>query len=229
MDPSLYQNILYPNIQIDPLVLVFNLSVGLVLAMMVKYHYFRFGRALFGRDELSNMIPLLTLTTILVISVIKASIALSLGLVGALSIVRFRTPIKEPEQLAYLFFSIAIGIGIGASVVLPTFISTIFILIVVTVIKLYKTESKATGLTLNIQDKSGKNLVNNQEELIEIIKKFGTNVSIRRLSGSEKNSDLLFHLDLDQDDKVIALTKELQKRFPSFEFTFLHRDPNFIL
>ncbi len=40
---------------------------------------------------------------------------LGLGLVGALSIIRFRTPIKEPEELAYLFLAIAVGIGLGAA------------------------------------------------------------------------------------------------------------------
>ncbi len=56
---------------------------------------------------------MLTVITLLVISIVKSSLALSLGLVGALSIVRFRTAIKDPEELIYLFFSIAIGLGMG--------------------------------------------------------------------------------------------------------------------
>ena len=54
------------------------------------------------------------MTTLLVIAVVKSSLALSLGLVGALSIVRFRTPIKEPEELAYIFLAIALGLCLGA-------------------------------------------------------------------------------------------------------------------
>ena len=50
-------------------------------------------------------------------------------MVGALSIVRFRTPIKEPEELAYLFISIAIGLGLGANQTLVTIISTLIILV----------------------------------------------------------------------------------------------------
>ena len=60
------------------------------------------------------VLPVICLTTLLVISVVKSSLALSLGLVGALSIVRFRTPIKEPEELAYIFLAIAIGLALGA-------------------------------------------------------------------------------------------------------------------
>ena len=57
---------------------------------------------------------LLPVITFMITKVISGNIALSLGMVGALSIVRFRTPIKEPEELNYLFFSIAIGLAIGA-------------------------------------------------------------------------------------------------------------------
>ena len=49
-----------------------------------------------------------------VITVVKSSLALSLGLVGALSIVRFRTPIKEPEELIYLFICLSLGLAVGA-------------------------------------------------------------------------------------------------------------------
>jgi hypothetical protein len=57
---------------------------------------------------------MITMTTMLIITIVKASLALSLGLVGALSIVRFRAAIKEPEELAYLFLAIAIGLDFGA-------------------------------------------------------------------------------------------------------------------
>ena len=64
--------------------------------------------------------------------VVKSSLALSLGLVGALSLVRFRTPIKEPEELAHLFLVSAVGLGFGAgqSVVTPIVFLVIPVLIV---------------------------------------------------------------------------------------------------
>ena len=55
------------------------------------------------KTHVSNILTMIGLIVFLVITVIKSSLALSLGLVGALSIVRFRTPIKEPEELGYLF------------------------------------------------------------------------------------------------------------------------------
>ena len=73
---------------------------------------------------------MISMITFLIITVVKSSLALSLGLVGALSIIRFRTPVKEPFELSYLFMSIAIGLGYGANQWLPTSIVIIFSLLV---------------------------------------------------------------------------------------------------
>lgn len=95
--------------------LLLNLAVGIGLALILRWHFERFGSTLSNRGEFAHVFPFILLTTILIITVVKSSLALSLGLVGALSIVRFRTPIKEPEELAYLFLAIAIGLGLGAN------------------------------------------------------------------------------------------------------------------
>ena len=96
------------------------LFLSLVLAYLVKLTYIKVGRALNDKDYFSDtFIPLAIITT-LVITVIKFSLALSLGLVGALSVIRFRTPIKEPEDLAFLFLAIGIGIGYGAGQIYAT-------------------------------------------------------------------------------------------------------------
>ena len=89
--------------------LLLSLAIGLLLSIAIRWHFVKFGSTLSNREEFAQVFPFILMTTILIITVVKSSIALSLGLVGALSIVRFRTPIKEPEELAYLFISIAAG------------------------------------------------------------------------------------------------------------------------
>ncbi|MCU0522147.1 MAG: DUF4956 domain-containing protein [Anaerolineae bacterium] len=91
-----------------------NMLLGLALSVVVAWYYQAYGQALTNRRKLAALLPILTLTTGIVISIVKSSLALSLGLVGALSIVRFRTAIKEPEELMFLFVAIAIGLGVGA-------------------------------------------------------------------------------------------------------------------
>lgn len=91
-----------------------NLVVTAVLALVLRWFYGRFGTSISNRRVFAqNFVPL-ALTTFVIISVIKSSLALSLGLVGALSIVRFRAAIKDPEELTYIFLTIAIGLVTGA-------------------------------------------------------------------------------------------------------------------
>ena len=115
--------------------LVFNLIIGAIISLALKFHYIKYGSTLNNRNEFSNVFPFILLTTTLVIAIVKSSLALSLGLVGALSIVRFRTPIKEPEELAYLFLSIAAGLGLGANQTLPSIIAILIILAIMSILK----------------------------------------------------------------------------------------------
>jgi hypothetical protein len=82
---------------------------------LVKITYDRYGRSLNNRTNFSNNFILLCIVTTLVIIIVKHSLALSLGLVGALSIVRFRAAIKEPEELVFLFLIISLGLCFGAN------------------------------------------------------------------------------------------------------------------
>ena len=77
------------------------LGLGALMSIAIRWHFKKFGSTLSNREEFSKVLPFVLLTTILIITVVKSSLALSLGLIGALSIVWFRTPIKEPEELAY--------------------------------------------------------------------------------------------------------------------------------
>ena len=103
-----------------------NLFISLILAFLLSnilgFIYKKYARTLSNHEGLANVFPLLSIVTTLVIAVVKSSLALSLGLVGALSIVRFRTPVKEPEELTYLFFSIALGLALGAEQYIAAFI-----------------------------------------------------------------------------------------------------------
>ena len=122
--------------------LLINLGIGIPLALLLRWHFERFGSTLSSRGEFAQVFPFIMLTTTLIITVVKSSLALSLGLVGALSIVRFRTPIKEPEELAYLFFAIAMGLGLGADQTIPTVVAGLAILAIVAVMRYARREQR---------------------------------------------------------------------------------------
>ncbi len=120
------------SIQVDPLNFAVNLLLAAFLAYVLSHIYRLCGNSLSNRQSFSKNLVLLAMITMTVISIVKSSLALSLGLVGALSIVRFRAAIKEPEELTYLFLAISIGLGLGADqrlIIIISFILTVLVII----------------------------------------------------------------------------------------------------
>jgi len=124
--------ILSPNISTstDYLAIMVNFILCIVMSFILRSFYIKRSFSLTGKMHIGSIIPILSAVVFLVIMVVKSSLALSLGLVGALSIVRFRTPIKEPEELVYLFLAIAIGLGYAAGQTLLTSIIILSTLVI---------------------------------------------------------------------------------------------------
>jgi hypothetical protein len=126
------KELITPNMtQLDLIPTLFSFFMCVIMSFIVRDFYIKRSFSLTGKMHIGSIIPVLSAVVFLVIVVVKSSLALSLGLVGALSIVRFRTPIKEPEELVYLFLSIAIGLGYAAGQILITTILSLSILFVV--------------------------------------------------------------------------------------------------
>ena len=190
------------NIDIDFGNFFIALLLSLILAYFVKLTYMKVGRALNDKDYFSDtFIPLAIITT-LVITVIKFSLALSLGLVGALSIVRFRAAIKEPEELVYLFFIIAIGLANGANQFLLAILATVIIIIFLFIRNIYQNKNKnrfefnsdANILNINILD-------NNKKDIDIIIKEIKKNFKYLKLKSAniEKNKSVyVFWYDIEE-------------------------------
>ena len=120
---SLFQKFLISqDVEITLTDLALNSVIVILLSIFLEYTYMKCGRTFSNRKMFAQNFYIIAFTTMLIISIVKSSLALSLGLVGALSIVRFRAAIKEPEELSYLFLAIAIGLGLGANqrVIVPS-------------------------------------------------------------------------------------------------------------
>ena len=125
-------NFLQPEVnQLDITQTLFNFVICILMAFILRKFYINRSYSLSGKLHIGSVLPILSAVVFLVIVVVKSSLALSLGLVGALSIVRFRTPIKEPEELVYLFLAIAIGLGYGAGHTLLTTLLTSITMVII--------------------------------------------------------------------------------------------------
>lgn len=113
-------------------VTVFNILevmvISLILSMVIFLTYkITFSGVMYNR-KFNISLVMLTLVTTMVMFVIGSDIALSLGMVGALSIVRFRTAIKDPRDTVYIFWSIGVGLSVGTGNYLVSSIGSVFLL-----------------------------------------------------------------------------------------------------
>ena len=205
--------------------LVINLAVGVFLSVLLRLHFKYFGSTLSNREEFSQVCPFILLTTILIITVVKSSLALSLGLVGALSIVRFRTPIKEPEELAYLFIAIAMGLGLGADQRIPTLVAGPVILIIMAVFKWTKKESKNKNLYLSLDwretpEKTGDFLT----QFNQVIGKHVLISDLRRMDVREGGLEATYFIDVESPGDLSNLVEDLQKTFSGIGVTFIDQN-----
>ena len=169
LDKSLENFFLNSNIEINFGNFFIAILLSIILAYFVKLTYIKVGRALNDKEYFSDtFIPLAIITT-LVITVIKFSLALSVGLVGALSIVRFRAAIKEPEELVYLFFIISIGLANGANQFLLSILSTIIILTFLFVRNIYKNKKDNNGNFTSDSNILNVNILQNDKKSIDDI------------------------------------------------------------
>ena len=124
---------------VDLIIVLMNFVFCIAMSLLVKKVYIKYSVSLTGKHHIGVILPLLAAIMFLVIMIVKSSLALSLGLVGALSIVRFRTPIKEPEELVYLFLAISIGLGYAAG---HTLLTTILVLSILAMIYFWSSNEK---------------------------------------------------------------------------------------
>ncbi len=196
-----------------------NLFLAAILSYILAKIYVKYGTSLSNRRMFAKNFILITMTTMLIITIVKSSLALSLGLVGALSIVRFRAAIKEPEELAYLFLAITIGLGIGAN---QRIITTLALVVICGIILLrrYKHISEFNqNLYLTITSHNQKNV--SLEKIIEILKKYCSAVVLKRFDESKEMLEASFLIEFDKFEQLQKAKSELQKSNDSLNITFL--------
>jgi len=197
---------------------VINLLVAAILCIIIKVFYIRFATSFSNREKFASIFLPLALSTLLIITVVKASIALSLGLVGALSIVRFRAAIKEPEELTYLFLVIGVGLTCGAN---KPILAIVAILLILPLLYLNTRMSKKKVLSkdkllINIRSKGSE-----VQKITDNLKQILSYIELKRL---EENSDgivMTFVTKIDDISIVNKIREQLKMIDPDIHITFL--------
>ncbi len=197
---------------------ILNLILTCLLVYGLKVFYIKFGRAVSDRKNFANNFIPLALATMVIITVIKSSIALSLGLVGALSIVRFRAAIKDPEELTMLFLIIGFGLIGGANKPVLALISFIIILpILYFNNKSSRNSNSGTSKTfLNINTS-----IKSLNEITDIIEKNSDYVEIRRSDSTPEGTFVSYLIKINTPSQIDALSSHLREKDSSIKISFV--------
>ncbi|MDH3217317.1 MAG: DUF4956 domain-containing protein [Candidatus Krumholzibacteria bacterium] len=208
------------SVQVPVVAFIVNVLLAALLSYLLGLVYARFGTSLSSRRRFGKNFMMLTMTTTLIISIVKSSLALSLGLVGALSIVRFRAAIKEPEELAYLFLAIGIGLGMGADQARITVVA--FVLIILLLIIRGSLSRKAEdnhNLHLTVYSHNPKKLELN--EIIDTLKARCSAVDLKRFDETKEEIEASFLVEFTDTEQLKQTTAALQQLSDSVKVSFL--------
>ncbi len=140
---------------------VLDVAIAMLLSFAIGLYIFYVYKQTFAGVMYSApfgvSIMAMTLITTLIILAVTSNIILSLGMVGALSIVRFRTAVKEPLDIAFLFWSISAGIVVGAGLIPLAVIGSVFIGIILLVFVNKKSNDTPYIVVLNLDDDKAEN------------------------------------------------------------------------
>ena len=206
---------------------VFDFAINVVLVALytsvLAMVYVRYGNALSNRRRFAANFVILGLTTMFIISVVKSSLALSLGLVGALSIIRFRTPIKEPEELTYLFIVISFGLALGADqrlISLVAFVATIGIILIRH--RLRRTSSLERNMYISItSQKSGAECI---DTVLPVLTSHCESINLKRFEHQEGKAELFFLVGIERPEALRDIQKELSAIDSTSIITFVDQD-----
>jgi len=208
-------------------IFISNLIITALLCFLIRQFYIRYSESLSNKDYFSKNFVVLGITTCIVITIVKSSLALSLGLVGALSIVRFRAAIKEPEELVYLFLVIATGLGAGANQIKIVLIGVIVSLIIIYFFSKIKkiNKDKISAEIFQVSISYNKTFSDKLYfELINILNNNSNELTLISMSTNNSQQNLNFEVLLKSKNSLANITKSINNKSKSIEIIFSKKD-----
>jgi uncharacterized membrane protein YhiD involved in acid resistance len=194
--------------QLDIVYVLTVLGITLIIGLFIFLIYRLTYQGVIYSHAYNMAILAISLVTALVIMTISSNVVLSLGMVGALSIVRFRTAIKEPMDIVYMFWSLVVGITAGAGLFYVAVAGSLFIGCVIVILSIFKT-SKKSYMLIAYYHNSCEEAVNNALQGITYVIKSKTLTKDQielTLKVKVKNNNTDFVKTINDIDKVQSVS-----------------------
>ena len=173
---------------------VLALGMSFVLGLFIFIIYKKTYSGVMYSDAFGVSLIAMSMVTSLVIIAVTSNVVLSLGMVGALSIVRFRTAVKEPMDIAFLFWAIAVGIVLGAGLIPLAVIGSVIIGIIILVFSTRKSSDVPYILVVNCENKDV------EEDVLKLVQENVKKSILKSKNVSKENIELTYEIRLKEDN-----------------------------
>lgn len=180
------------------------LGITIILALYVFLVYYLSTRKTFYNKTFNVSLAAIAVITASIILAMQSNLAISLGMVGALSIVRFRTAVKDPKDLVFLFWSISIGIICGAGIYEIAIISSLIV-----TIGLFALELTPVGMACNILVVNSSSL-EKEKEIMDIVKSGSKYASIKSRNASIAGADFVIECRVKEAAEMLQKLQALE-------------------
>lgn len=180
------------------------LGLGFIVGIIIALVYRKTYRGVLYSPSFTTTLIMLTLITTPVVMCIKSDIALSMGMVGALSIVRFRTAVKDPMDTAYMFWSLTMGILLGAGLHLVAIIVVLCISVLMFVLTFVKFTAPNAYLLVLHYDEYCETTIN--KELAHSVKSY----KLRSKTLTRAGAEMTYEVRLNERHEVVTRMLDIE-------------------
>lgn len=174
------------------------LFVTALLALYVFFVYRLVTRKVFYSKNFNISLAAMALITAAIILAMQSNLVISLGMVGALSIVRFRTAIKDPMDLVFLFWSISIGIICGAGLYEVALVTSVAVTVCILALDLLPVAKAPMMLVVNSSSMDAESAV------LDIVKKYTKSYKVKSRNLSKDRLDMVIELRVKEEQSLVA-------------------------
>ena len=181
------------------------LSVTCALALYIFLIYRVVTRKSFYSKGFNVALAAMSVITAAIILAMQSNLVISLGMVGALSIVRFRTAIKDPMDLVFLFWSISVGIICGAGLYEVALLSSLVVTVLILVLENLPVSRAPMMLVVNLSDADG------EAELLEMVKKYSKFFKVKSRNLASGKMDIVIEVRVKKEAELAGSVGKLSK------------------
>lgn len=169
-----------------------------LLALYIFFIYRLVTRKVFYSKSFNISLAAMALITAAIILAMQSNLVISLGMVGALSIIRFRTAVKDPMDLAFLFWAISIGIICGAGLYEVALVTSVAVTIFILVLDLLPVAKAPMILVVNSSKMDG------EQEILDVVGKYAKAYKVKSRNLSQGRLDLVVELRVKEESSLVS-------------------------